>query len=106
VIGTVLLRVEAEHRRAELGYLVAVEEWGNGYATEAAAAVVRFGFEALDLNRIYAFHFATNPASGNVLRKLGMHHEGRRLQHVLKWGAFLDDECYAILADQWRARGE
>jgi [ribosomal protein S5]-alanine N-acetyltransferase len=96
--GGVGLRIEGDHRRAELGYWIGVPYWGNGYATEAASAVVKYGFETLRLYRIFASHFANNPASAKVLRKIGMRHEGCLRAHVLKWGEFLDLEMYGMLA--------
>jgi [ribosomal protein S5]-alanine N-acetyltransferase len=101
LLGAVGLNVVREHDRAELGYWVGKPYWGEGYATEAARAVVRYGFEELALNRIYAFHFTNNPASGRVLQKLGMTHEGRRREHTLKWGEYLDNEAYGILRAEW-----
>ena len=55
----------------------------------------------MGLNRIYAHHFVRNPASGRVMQKLGMTHEGRLRQHVRKWDAFEDLELYGILKSQW-----
>jgi RimJ/RimL family protein N-acetyltransferase len=100
LIGAIGLRLEREHGRAELGYWIGVPYWNNGYATEAGRAVVRHGFEAEGLNRIYAFHFSSNPASGRVLQKLGMTHEGRRRSHTLKWGEYLDNEGYGMLREE------
>jgi RimJ/RimL family protein N-acetyltransferase len=97
LIGTVGLHVKAEHDLAEIGYWIGVPYWGHGYATEAAAAVVRFGFETLSLNRIFAMHFAGNPASGRVLQKIGMQHEGTLRQHLKKWDEYVDLECYGIV---------
>jgi RimJ/RimL family protein N-acetyltransferase len=97
--GGVGLRTEPDHRRAELGYWIGAPYWGNGYATEAAAAVVKYGFGTLGLHRIFASHFANNPASARVLRKIGMRHEGSLRAHVLKWGEFLDLEMYGIVSD-------
>lgn len=96
--GGVGLRIEADYRRAELGYWIGVPYWGNGYATEAARAVVKYGFGTLGLHRIFASHFANNPASARVLRKIGMLHEGCLRAHVLKWGEFLDLEMYGMVA--------
>jgi [ribosomal protein S5]-alanine N-acetyltransferase len=70
--GSIGLKVSARHERAELGYWIGVPFWGNGYCTEAGHAVLKFGFETLHLNCIGAHHFVRNPASGRVLRKLGM----------------------------------
>lgn len=95
--GGVGLRIEPDHRRAELGYWIGVPYWGNGYATEAARAVVKYGFETLGMHRIFAGHFANNPASAGVLRKIGMRHEGCQRAHILKWGEFLDLEMYGML---------
>ncbi len=101
LIGGVGLSVEQDHQRAELGYWVGVPYWGRGYATEAARAVLAYGFEELKLNRIFAGHFAGNQASGRVLQKIGMCHEGCQREHILKWGKFLDSEMYGILRSEW-----
>jgi len=101
LVGAVGLRLEREHDRAELGYWIGVPYWGNGYATEAGKAVLRHGFEVEGLNRIYAFHFTNNPASGRVLQNIGMTFEGKRRAHTLKWGEYLDNEGYGILRSEW-----
>jgi len=98
--GGIGLHPQMEHRRAELGYWIGVPYWRNGYATEAAQAVVRHGLEQFKLNCIFAAHFKQNVASGNVLRKIGMRHEGRLRQAVLKWGEFMDVELYSILREE------
>jgi ribosomal-protein-alanine N-acetyltransferase len=61
--------------------------------------VIQYGFEALDLNRIYAHHMARNPAAGKVLLHAGMRREGLLRQRVRKWGVFEDVVLYAILRD-------
>jgi RimJ/RimL family protein N-acetyltransferase len=100
--GGMGLHPDNDHKRAELGYWIGVPYWGNGYATEAAQAVVRYGFENFGYNRIVAHHFKHNPASGKVLKKIGMKYEGCMRQHVLKWGEFVDLELYAILREEWK----
>lgn len=98
LVGCVELRsIDREHAQAELGFWVGTPFWRRGYASEAGSAVVRFGFESLGLNRIYAFHMARNPASGKVLEKLGMQREGILRQRVRKWGHFEDVMVYAVL---------
>src|ERR1700686_3966120 len=96
--GGVGLRIEPDHRRAELGYWIGVPHWGRGYATEAARAMVQYGFETLGLHRIFASHFANNLASARVLRKIGMRREGSQRGHILKWGEFVDIEMYGMVA--------
>jgi ribosomal-protein-alanine N-acetyltransferase len=79
---------------------VVKEHWNAGYATEAARAVVAFGFAQLGLNRVQAYHYSRNPASGRVLVKIGMSHEGHLRRHILKWGVFEDIDLYGILAEE------
>lgn len=69
--GAAGLMIDPAHRRAELGYWLGADFWGSGFATEAARAVVRYGFEDLRLNRIHANHLVRNPGSGRVLEKVG-----------------------------------
>ena len=97
LVGAIGLRIDKDHRKAELGYWIGVQFWGNGYATEAAKRLIEYGFRDLKLNRIYARHFVRNPASGKVLRKAGMYFEGRLREDILKWGQFEDLDAYAIL---------
>ena len=102
LVGTMGLRdIDTEHSQAELGFWIAVESWRKGYATEAARAVVAFGFEQLGLNRIYAHHMVRNPASGRVLAKVGLKQEGLLHQRVRKWGVFEDVVPMALLREEW-----
>lgn len=102
-LGIVGLTVQREHNRAELGYWIGVPYWSNGYATEAAVAILGFAFRELVLHRVYAVRLSRNPASGRVLEKIGMNHEGRRRQHILKWGTYEDVEEYGITCDEYEA---
>lgn len=103
LIGGIGLNIDERNQQAELGYWIGVPYWRQGYATEAAQAMLRYGFEELRLNRIFASHFQQNPASGRVLAKLGMRHEGCQRQHVRKWNQFVDLELYGILRQEWRS---
>jgi len=103
-IGGIGLRVDAHHQHAELGYWLGVPYWGKGYATEAGREMLRFGFCDLGLHRIFASHFKHNPASGNILRKLGMRYEGCQREHLRKWDRFVDSELYGLLRKEWEAR--
>ncbi len=100
LIGCAGLRdIDREHLQAELGFWIGLEWWGHGYAREAAVAGIRFGFEQLGLNRIYAHHMARNPAAGQVLLHAGMQREGLLRQRVKKWGVYEDVVLYAILRE-------
>ena len=105
LLGAVGLMPDLPNDMAELGYWIGRRYWGRGYATEAARAVLGWGFDELGLHRVHAAHFPRNPASGQVLRKLGMIHEGTLRHHVKKWGEYLDLEKYGILRDETRGGG-
>jgi RimJ/RimL family protein N-acetyltransferase len=104
VCGGIGLVLADAHKHAELGYWIGAPYWGKGYATEAARAVVEFGFGTLHLNRIFAHHFAGNTGSQKVLEKIGMRHEGQFRQHIRKWDQFIDIENYGLLAEEYRSR--
>jgi RimJ/RimL family protein N-acetyltransferase len=101
LIGAIGLGIHAAYGRAELGYWIGKPYWGQGYCTEAAEAMLDYGFAGLGLNRIYAQHMSRNPASGRVMAKIGMTHEGRLRQHVKRWDAFEDLETYGILRSEY-----
>ncbi len=100
--GAIGLGINQEHNHAELGYWIGKPFWGNGYCTEAAKEVLRYGFEKLGLHRICASHFVHNPTSGRVMQKIGMTYEGCRRQHTLKWGEYIDFMDYGILKSDWQ----
>ncbi|MBI2847682.1 MAG: GNAT family N-acetyltransferase [Chloroflexi bacterium] len=104
LIGSVSLgNINRAHGNAELGYWVGKPYWNQGYCTEAARAVLGYGFATLGLNRIYARHMTRNPASGRVMQKLGMKHEGTLRQDRKKWGKFEDFEICGILRSEYMA---
>ncbi|WP_256926673.1 GNAT family N-acetyltransferase [Sphingomonas sp. TZW2008] len=76
----------ADGESAELGYWLARASWGEGIVTEAARAVVAYGFDTLRLPYIRSGYFADNPASGAVLRKLGFVETGRGTRPCLMLG--------------------
>ena len=103
LLGSVGLRFDTRDNKAVLGYWIAKHAWGNGYATEVARAAVDFGFRERELNRITADYLARNPASGRVLEKIGMTHEGVARQDSRKWGQYEDVIRCAILRSEWEA---
>ena len=100
MVGIIGLMINRDHARAEIGYWIAVPHWNCGYATEAGRAVVRYVLEELKLNRVFAEHFTRNPASGRVLQKMGMRHEGTLRRHIIKWGEVIDVELYAAVREE------
>ena len=102
LMGAFGLHIDERHRRGELGYWLGVPYWNQGFTTEAARAVIAFGFEELRLHRIQATHLPRNVASGRVMLKAGMTYEGTLRGYYVKNGTFLDVAMYAILRDEWR----
>jgi RimJ/RimL family protein N-acetyltransferase len=103
LVGCIGLSIHAQHARAELGYWLGVPFWNCGYMTEAAVALLQYGFETLELQRIQSSHLSCNPASGRVMQKIGMQCEGTSRRAALKWGEFHDLVRYGILRDEWQA---
>ncbi len=92
------------HRRAEAGYGLARAYWGQGLASEALRAILLFGFDQLDLNRIYARTIADNHESVRLLERLGFRREGTQRAH--SWeedGTFHDSAIYGILSSELAA---
>jgi len=101
IIGAIGLVLYVEHKRAEIGYWVGKPYWNNGYCTESAHAILKYGFDVLGLNRILGRHLTRNPASGKVMQKIGMNYEGCMRQHIIKWDKFEDIDCYGILKSEY-----
>ena len=104
LVGAIGLRIDRSFGKAELGYWVGKPFWNRGYATEATAALLAFGFEELQLNRIHAAHLARNPSSGRVMEKAGMLLEGMARQDTMKWGTYEDLVSYGLLREDWIRR--
>ena len=106
VAGATSLRVVAAGL-ARLGYGVARRLWGEGLASEAAAAVVDYGFETRSLAKVFATTEAGNVASVRVMEKLGMTREALlRSARLARDGTRVDELRYAVLAGDWVKRRE
>ena len=102
VIGTIgYMGYNQEHATVEIGYSLSREYWGQGLMTEALTAVIDETFRALPIHRIEAMHFTDNPASGRVMEKCGMTHEGHLRERVCCKGVFRDVEMWGILRKDW-----
>jgi RimJ/RimL family protein N-acetyltransferase len=100
-IGGIGLTLDPRFDRAEAGYWLGQEYWGQGLASEALGALLHFGFGELGLNKIYATHIAGNPASGRVMLKNGMVKEGELAQHTKRDGHYHDLWQYRLLRAEY-----
>lgn len=101
LIGSIGMELMLVHEQGRLTYWLGRDYWNQGYGTEAVTALVEYGFNSLKLHRIYAPHFHTNPASGRVLQKVGMTHEGRLREHYLRFGQRVDVELYGMIRNEF-----
>jgi RimJ/RimL family protein N-acetyltransferase len=94
-----------QHRGGEIGYVMNPDFAGQGYATEAARAMLRLGFETLGLHRIIGRIDERNEPSARVLRRLGMRQEARLVHNELFKGEWSTEVCFAMLSEEWQAQG-
>ena len=107
LVGGTGLRVSGtENRDAGMGYVIHPAYWKRGIASEAAAAVVEFGFRQRGLHRIWAEVDPSNDASARVLEKIGMIREGRLRQHKWFKDDWRDSYLYSILYPEWKLARE
>lgn len=97
LLGAIGLNIHPTNNRAELGYWVGVPYWGNGYCTEAAQAIIHYGFTVLELHKIIAQHLFHNAASGRVMQKAGMQLEAVLKDDIRKGEAYHDVSLYHLL---------
>ncbi len=105
LVGDVILFWHSRaHLGGEVGYVINPEFSGQGYATEAAQAMLKLGFEDLGLHRIIGRIDERNEPSARVLRRLGMRQEARLVHNELFKGEWSTEVDFAMLADEWFAR--
>ena len=103
VIGNCGIRRKPENDwEADIGYELAPEYWRRGYATEAALAMVNFGFRDLGLHRISSWCIADHAASAGVLERVGLRPEGRLRENEYFKGRWWDTLLYGLLVSEWR----
>ncbi|GIJ43510.1 N-acetyltransferase [Virgisporangium aliadipatigenens] len=104
LVGDVVLFWRSrEHRRGEIGYVMNPDHHGKGYATEAARALLRLGFDELGLHRITASLDERNTASAALARRLGMRQEARLVHNEWFKGEWSTELVFAMLAEEWAA---
>ena len=105
LIGNCGIRVNnPDLREADIGYEFNRHYWNQGYATEAARAILAFGLDELKMHRIWSWCVADNVDSARVLEKIGMRLEGRERKKELIKGRWYDQLRYAVLDHEWQAQ--
>ena len=99
-----LVEWNPDYRSATLGYCLDDSAWGQGLATEAAGALLRWAFDTLDLNRVQSDADTRNAASARVLEKLGFVREGTLRENCIVNGDVSDSWVYGLLRRQWEPR--
>lgn len=102
LLGTItLINFDFTHRRAEVGYALGHEHWGNGYVQEALHALLDYAFGVLDLHRIEADVDPRNTASIRTLERLGFQREGYLRERWHVGGEIFDGLFYGLLRPEW-----
>lgn len=103
LIGSGGVRIcDPEGRQADIGYELDPRFWGRGLATEAARELLRFGFDALGMHRLFAECVADNVASVQVMEKIGMRRKAHLREQTWFKGRWWGSLVYAVLEDEWR----
>lgn len=102
VVGTIgYMWWQKDNSAVEVGYSLSRRYWNKGIMTEALREVIRYSFAECGIHRLEAQHETTNPASGAVMRKCGMRHEGTLRGRLNNKGKYVDVELYSILRDEY-----
>ena len=103
VVGDLALHLGWESRSAEIGYTLAREHWGKGYAIEAASDLVAYLFGTVGVTRVFGMLHPENPASAMVLERLGMVFEGHTRSSFWVGDEVSDDWLYGMTRADWEA---
>jgi ribosomal-protein-alanine N-acetyltransferase len=90
-----------ENGTGVFGFVLRKDCWGQGFATEASRALLRFGFVQLELHRVVAECFVEQTASIRICEKLKMRREAHFVRNALKQNVWRDTYLYALLKDEW-----
>lgn len=101
LIGNLSFKGSDVHSKAEIGYIIGRQWWGNGYATEALRLAIQWGFESNPLRRAYAYCFSWNDASVRVLEKAGFIREGTLRENYCANGKFEDEIVMGMTRTDW-----
>ena len=96
-------RLDVVNQKSEIGYILSPEFWKNGFGSEAMDAVLKFGFEQLNLNKIEADINPENQASINLVTKMGFRKEAHLRQNLFFNGRFFDSLVFGLLKNEWKS---
>lgn len=103
LIGEIdLYNFDSATDNCEVSYSLGYKWWNQGYGTEALRAVVEFGFRTMNIHKISAAHNTDNPASGRIMRKVGMEQEGV-IRHMIRnsKNQYKDCAVYGLLQEDF-----
>jgi RimJ/RimL family protein N-acetyltransferase len=96
-----LKAIEGEPGQVEIGFTLARDHWGKGYATEAINRLLDYVFGELDKHRVIAVTDARNASAARLLERVGMRREGHFLRNIWFKGSWGDEYLYALLEHEW-----
>jgi len=103
VVGTIgLKKIDTYNKNAELGYWVAKKYWRQGIASEAVKLILDYGFNELNLKRVYAGVFHPNTASQKLLEKIGFKHEGTLRKSARRSEQWFDRLWFGLLKEEYK----
>lgn len=105
VIGSIGLHKDRKRENKSacmMGYVLGEDYWGQGYATEAARAVIKYAFERMNASILSVYHYSFNERSKSVISKCGFKFEGvLRCSTVTQRGEIFDDCCYSMTREEY-----
>ncbi len=106
VVGLIYFKISSlDDLTGEIGWALAREHHGKGFAFEAASATLDLAFHVLGLHRVFAELDPRNEASITLCKRLGMREEAHFIEHMMFKGEWADTGIYGILDREWTARG-
>jgi len=100
-IGFIDTAIDKTINAIKVDYGIGKQWWHKGFTSSALSALIRFLFERVGANRVYATHDPRNPNSGKVMEKCGMIYEGTLRQTRYRKGEYSDRAMYSILAKDY-----
>jgi [ribosomal protein S5]-alanine N-acetyltransferase len=105
IVGTIsFVNIYSSHKCGEIGYVLSKKNWNKGIVTEAMNAIINYGFETMDLNRIEAHCEEANIGSWKVMEKAGMKFEGVLREKIFLKERFRSMKMYSVLKSEWKGK--